>query len=283
MKKLKKIMLSILFFSLITSMLTDKKSVLAAGHTIQGANGMIFYWSAAGGSNVYDYIGNRHYSKASLKRVAANILRAKEAVEKRGAKFVLLMVPNKEVIYSNLMPKSIKRISTYNRYDQLYDYLEANTDVDICYPKKEMLAQRDRYSERTTLYYPTDSHWNRLGQYIGTQELLDITDGKKSSIRGKKFKVISQFRGNLSDTRTSDHYKLVTKVKKKEKSKKNLLLVGDSFCQCMAPMAKKFYKNVRWCRYFKFHMNMVKKDEVVVWECVEWYQDRLLKVNLARR
>lgn len=279
MRRLKKIMIPILIFCTIVSMLADKKSASAAGHTLQGKNGVIFYWSAAGGSNVYDYKGNRHYSEAGLKRVTANILRAKEAVEKRGAKFVLLMVPNKEVIYSNLMPKSIKRKSTYNRYDQLYDYLEANTDIDVCYPKKELLKQRDKY----LLYYPTDSHWNRMGQYIGTQELLDVTDGKKSSIRGKKFKPYAKFWGNLSSTRSSDHYKLVTKVKKEEKSNKKLLLVGDSFCQCMAPIAGKFYKKVRWYRYYNFHMNMVKKDEVVVWECVEWYQDRLSMVNLAAR
>ena len=262
-KRFRGIILPLLLFCLMTSILPNGKTALASRHTLQGKNGMIFYWSAAGGSNVYDYLGNRHYSRAGLKRVTDNILRAKKAVEKKGAEFVLLLVPNKEVIYSNLMPKSIVRKSTYNRYDQLYDYLEANTNVDVCYPKKELLKQRDRYSGRQTLYYPTDSHWNRLGQYIGTQELLDITDGKKSSIQGKKFKVISQFRGNLSSTRTSDHHKLVTKVKKKEKSKKRLLLVGDSFCQCMAPMAENFYKSVRWYRYFDFHMSMVKKGEVV--------------------
>ena len=281
MKRVKKIVLPIMIFCLMVSMLANEKSASAA--TLQGKNGMIFYWSSAGGSNVYDYKGNRHYSKAGLRRAAANILRAKKAVERRGGKFVLLMVPNKEVIYSNLMPQSIKRKSTYNRYDQLYDYLEANTDVDVCYPKIELLKQRDRYSGRYKLYYPTDSHWNRLGQYIGTQELLDITDGKKTSIQGKKFKVVSQFRGNLSSTRTSDHHKYVSKVKKEEKSNKKIFLVGDSFCQCMAPMARNFYKKVRWYRYYNFHMNMVKKDEIVVWECVEWYQDRLSMVNLAAR
>ena len=281
MKRVKKIVLPIMIFCLMVSMLANEKSASAA--TLQGKNGMIFYWSSAGGSNVYDYKGNRHYSKAGLRRAAANILRAKKAVERRGGKFVLLMVPNKEVIYSNLMPKRIKRKSTYNRFDQLYDYLEANTDVDVCYPKAEMLKQRDRYSGRYTLYYPTDSHWNRLGQYIGTQELLDITDGKKSSIRGKKFKLTAHYKGNLSNTRTSEHFRFVSKVKKEEKSNKNILLVGDSFSQCMAPMAKNYYKRVRACLLYNFHMNMVKKDEVVVWECVEWFQDRYTRFDFAAR
>ena len=189
---------------------------------------------------------------------------------------MLMMPSNKEVIYSNFMPASVKRKSTYNRYDQLYDYLEANTDLDICYPKAELLRQRDHYSGKFTLYYPTDSHWNRLGQYVGVQELLNVTDGKKTSIREKKFKVVSKYRG-------SDHHHMITPVKKIEKSNNRIFLIGDSFSDCLQPMAKRYYKSVRQCWYDRFHMSMVKKGEIVVWECIERFQDRFAMVNMAAR
>lgn len=278
MKKWRKYMAVLLLLCLMTGVCNGENIVSAEGAAgqLRGSHGWLFYWTKGGGSTVSDYVGGRYYSKMRLKQIANNMQRFKKAVEKKGAKLVILMVPNKEVVYSNFMPKRIKRKSTYNRYDQLYDYLEANTDLDVCYPKKELLKQRNHYSGKYTLYYPTDSHWNRLGQYIGIQELMDITDGKKYSIRGKKFQVVSKYYG-------SDQHRLAEKVKKKEKSNKRIYLVGDSFSDCMSQLAVKFYKGVRQDWYYNFHMSKVKKGEIVVWECIERFQDRYAMVNMAAR
>ena len=256
-----------------------------ASQVITGKKGWLFYKAIGDGSTLSDYKGTNRYSTQGLKRVENNMMAAKRAVEAKGAHFVVMLAPNKECIYSQYMPKRYKRKTTYTRYDQLYNYLEANTDLDVCYPKQSLLKYKDKYE----LYYPTDTHWNRQGQFIGVQELMDITDGRSFPISSVKFTKKRNYYGDLCKLSYGKHkyycnrYTLKTKVKKTAKSSKKVFLVGDSFSGGMYHVAKKYYKKVRFCHINNFHMSKVKKGEVVVWECVERYQDRFAMVNLAVR
>lgn len=271
--------------AMLIGVFADASYAEASGRSFKGKKNWLFYNAEGDGSTIYDYKGINHYSSMGLRRVKNNLLAAKKAVNKRGADFVVYFAPNKETIYSNYMPKSIKRKTTYTRYDQLYDYLEANTDLDIAYPKEELLAKRKKYE----LYYPTDNHWNRLGQFIGVQELMDITDGKRASIDDIKFKVTGSYHGDLCVLSYGKYnyscrqFKIVSKVKAKDKSKKSVLLVGDSFAGRMYNVAKHYYKKTRFCHINNFRMSMVKNYDVVVWEAVERYQDKFTRINFAGR
>lgn len=256
-----------------------------ASQVITGKNRWLFYKAIGDGSTLSDYRGTNHYSVQGLRRVQNNIMAAKCAVEAKGAHFIVMLAPNKESIYSKYMPKQYKRKTTYTRYDQLYDYLEANTTLDVCYPKQTLLKYKDKYE----LYYPTDNHWNRQGQFIGVQDLLDITDGRSNPISSVKFTKKRNYYGDLCILSYGEHkyycneYTLKTKVKKMEKSSQKVLLVGDSFAGRMCHIAKKYYKRARFCHIDNFHMNKVKKGEVVVWETLERYQDRFARINFAKR
>ncbi len=256
-----------------------------ATQVITGKNGWLFYKAIGDGSTLSDYQGTNHYSAQGLKRVRDNMLAAKRAVEDRGASFAVMLAPNKESIYAQYMPQNYKRKTTYTRYDQLYDYLEANTALDVCYPKKALLKYRNKYE----LYYPTDNHWNRQGQFIGVQELMDITDGRSIPISSVKFTKKHDYYGDLCILSYGEHkyycdnYTFQTKVKKSDKSSKRLLLVGDSFAWRMRAIAKHYYKRARFCHIDNFHMNMVKKGEIVVWETLERYQDRFVRINFAKK
>ncbi|MDD7403570.1 MAG: hypothetical protein SO170_07635 [Butyribacter sp.] len=270
---------------MVVVLFANDAEVSAAGRSFLGKNNWLFYNAEGDGSTIYDYKGVNHYSPFGLKRVANNLLAAQSVVNKKGAEFVVFFAPNKETIYSNYMPKRIKRKTTYTRYDQLYDYLTLNTDLQVAYPKEELLAYRNKYE----LYYPTDNHWNRKGQFIGVQELMDITDGKRVSIDDVKFRVTKSYHGDLNVLSygkyniSCRHYTFTSKVKAKDKSKKKVLLVGDSFAGRMQTIAKRYYKKVTFCHINDFRMKKVKGYDVVVWEAVERYQDRFTRINFSRR
>lgn len=287
MKKRKKTIIMVLcasaLFTLSGMMFHATKSM--ASQVIAGSNGWLFYKAIGDGSTLSDYGGTNHYSAQGLQRVKNNIMAAKDAVEAKGARFIVMIAPNKESIYSKYMPKQYKRKTTYTRGDQLYDYLEANTALDVCYPKQTLLKYKDKYE----LYYPTDTHWNRQGQFIGLQDLMDITDGRSIPISSVKFTKKRNYYGDLCTLSYGAHkyycnqYTLKTKVKKTEKSSQKVFVVGDSFGRRLCHIAKKYYKKARFCHINDFHFNKIKKGEVVVWEAVERYQDRFVRINFANK
>lgn len=280
-----RILFTVTLLCVLGVMMESATPSYAAGQTFKGKNNWLFYKAQGDGSTMYDYRGINHYSSSGLRRAANNLLAAEKRVNQKGAEFVVYFAPNKETIYSQYMPDRIRRVTTYTRYDQLYDYLTLNTGLNIAYPKDELLAQRDNYE----LYYPNDTHWNPKGQFIGVQELMDITDGKKISIEDVRFKTINHYNGDLNHLSYGQYhyncknYRLVGKMRAEDKSKLKVFIVGDSFGHRMANMAKKFYKKATFSHINNFRMSMVDGYDVVVWETVERYQDRFAWVNLANR
>lgn len=285
MKNIRRVLACVLLFGVLFGMIGNETKISASGRAFKGKKNWLFYDAQGDGSTIYDYKGVNHYSKAGLKRVAKNLLAAKKKVNKNGAEFVAFFAPNKETIYSQYMPKRIKRKTTYTRYDQLYDYLVSKTDIEVAYPKNELIAKRNKYE----LYYPTDNHWNPQGQFIGVQELMYITDGKKMSIDDVKFKTIKKYYGDLNILSYGKYnfncrnYRLKTKIQKEDKSDKKILLVGDSFAGRMTKVAKRFYKKAKFCHINYFSMSKVKGYDYVVWEAVERYQDKFARINFSKR
>ena len=285
MKNIRRGGVYVLLFGVLFGMIGNEAKVSASGRAFKGKKNWLFYDAQGDGTTIYDYKGVNHYSKAGLKRVAQNLLAAKKKVNKKGAKFVAFFAPNKETIYSQYMPKRIKRKTTYTRYDQLYDYLVSKTDIQVAYPKSELIAKKNEYE----LYYPTDTHWNPQGTFIGVQELMYVTDGKKMSIDDVRFKTIKKYYGDLNRLSYGKYhfncrnYRLKTKIKKEYKSDKRVLIVGDSFGGRLATISKRFYKKAKFCHINYFHMSMVKGYDCVVWEAVERYQDKFAFINFSRR
>ncbi len=250
-----------------------------ANQVLKGKQGWLFYKNESDGTSIPEYKGNNHYSKATMKRIKNNLLKMKKAVQKRGATFVLCIIPNKEVMYPEYMPNSIKRKSTVTRADQLVRYLEKNSNLLIVYPKEELMAAKENHQ----VYYKTDTHWNAKGRFIGVQKLRSVLTGKSTSIDEVKFKTttstysgdLARLLGQSSCYRTDKKYSPRIKVKKKDKSKKDILFVGDSFGHEMVGQTNKYFGKVSYSGIWTYSMSMVTKGtDVVVWEGAERYLDR---------
>ena len=148
--------------------------------TVLGENKWLFFKT----DRLFDqYIGIDEYffTDKELEEAKYNLINLRDELKKRNIDFVLLICPDKQIIYSNYMPNYIHKKNDIDFIDQFISYMSNNSDIRIIYPKDELLKYKDRYQ----LYYKYDTHWNNLGGYIAYTEFL-----KKMNF---EFKSIEQF------------------------------------------------------------------------------------------
>lgn len=77
--------------------------------------------------------------------------------------------PNKESVYAEYMPDSVRVYGSESRLDAALPELAAQ-GLPVYDMKPELLKEADTYQ----LYYKYDTHWNQIGSFIGSQ--ADCTD-----------------------------------------------------------------------------------------------------------
>jgi alginate O-acetyltransferase complex protein AlgJ len=89
-------------------------------------------------------------------------------VERLGAKFVLVIPPDKAVIYPEFLPDWLRRRGDRTRLHWFVDAVRG-TGMDILYLKDALLAGK----KEGDLYYKTDVHWSNLGAFLGAAAIVD--------------------------------------------------------------------------------------------------------------
>ncbi len=256
-----------------------------------GRNHWLFYKSTQDGDTMADYYGTNDFSQKELEQIASALKRQAQAIEQTGARFVLLIVPNKEVVYDQFMPADMIRDSAVvSRTDKLVSYLQQNTDLDVIYVKDKFLGMRN---DEKLIYYKTDTHWNMRGCYVAVQEILQDLYGRSRPIEEVTFQEhLYDFAGDLvAKAGVGTEYNVDTvyflgadQVTEEEKVDDSLLLVGDSFAEFMKMEMDYYFRggvvdgNVEKYSYNFYKAtaaNLDKAPDVVVWECCERHVSRL--------
>lgn len=271
----------------------DLEPEFSALVVMYGKNDWLFYQNANDGNTYEDYIGNpeKYFTLEEKEKIKENLEKQQAAVQaqKTDAEFYVVIVPNKESVYPEYMPSYVQRISEKTRTDDLVEYLQANTDVEIIYVKEAMLEEKEQHQ----LYYYTDTHWNMKGTYVAVAELMKRF-GKTLSLNDTDFiSNPSLYAGDLGvmlgrqQRYTSDIvYNFVPdKIPQEQKVEKSALLIGDSFGEFLNIEAQHYFKNGFTHRFigdYNFNYDTVMNDvlddaavDVVIWECAERYIDRL--------
>ena len=123
--------------------------------------------------SIADYQGTNHYSADEMERFGALLKQAEENLASRGIKLVFYMVPNKEQVYSEFMPSSVKVVQEQSKADLLYEYLKENTDCDVYYPLDEFRKAKDDWCQ---IYRKYDTHWNDMGAFMASQMVIQDID-----------------------------------------------------------------------------------------------------------
>jgi len=143
---------------------------LAAGDNIfneglVGKDGWLFY---TGDYSIHDYQKTGLMGPSRLEYLAGILGSLDEQVTQNGGTMWLVIPPDKNTIYPQYMPDQISVIGEISRLDQLTDYLQKNTDINLL----DLRPLFTEVSQSDQIYYKADAHWNCLGAYYGSNELL---------------------------------------------------------------------------------------------------------------
>lgn len=259
---------------------------------IKGKNDWLFYDSKYKENNdsLGDYQRLNCYDDEMLEKFKKSLNDKKSFLDELGIEFYVYIASNKEEIYSEYMPDYYVKLKEESKTDILVDYLRENSDINIIYPKDELIKNKDKYQ----VYYKNDTHWNQYGAYIGFREImkemgsetpdineLTITENIKNngdlsnminmSLELKDSEPIVNYRKDIRIELVEDKGKLMNRYKSTNTNGKKLVTYRDSFWINMAPfLAREFEESAFiWGRPFNYDQIRNEMPDVVILEVVE--------------
>lgn len=236
-----------------------------------GKNGFLFLNTMSETTPKLDYQGVNLFSEEEIERIQDEASLLKEYYSGSGKKFILLIVPNKEEVYSKYLPDTFVRLSEITRRQQLVNRLN---DIICVVDTTESLKQFADNEE--DIYHLRDTHWTGKGAYIGAQQLLnelgidciDYTD--MTFIQGKKYESDIANLCNLYDLYADNHDLSAVDNIVEEKSELSILFMGDSFSWRIEEYLEEAFSEVFMCDSPQIRQVVEEKDpDVVVFEVVE--------------
>lgn len=277
---------------------------------ILGDDGWLFLKKNGDSDPLSDYRGSNLFTEQELLQITDNLLAARCSLEKEGIEFYLFIAPNKSRVYAEKMPDYYGKPQEQNRVSQLVDYLREHTDLQVVYPKEELVAAKE-YMERQgeIIYYMTDTHWNSIGAYEGSSVLLnqlgvdmpDITDegmrvnrtgfevsdladllNLRKALMGNAFGYqVAGYDGHQME-RDANEEMTIFRFTSKDSDERKLFVCGDSYQVLMGP-----YLGSQFAQTYMIHNSIFTKEilekedpDLFVYEVVERYLPRLLTFRM---
>lgn len=262
-------------------------------NVLVGKNDWFFYnpRTADEKNAIKDYKGVQMPDDSALEELCVELLRFRNLLSKDGIEFVVFISPNKANLYSEYVPEYVLRTDERNRADVSVAYIREHTDINIMYPKAELLTGKSD----AMLYYTKDDHWNEYGAWIGANVYLRNMLGVEIPFPG--FEFYSDTSGELADMVNLDGQ--VTEANKTrfvndplpeytiqqnwgrwtnreyipENGKgQKLFVIGDSFGEAFVPYLTPYYSQISFRRFdidYEYSMIQSAEPDVVLLELTE--------------
>ncbi len=145
-------------------------------HTLDVPNYMmgkaenIFYTNNGYAPQVWS--GTIHFSEEEKQAMTDAFLNFSDWLADQEAKLIVMGIPDKENIYPEVYPDSVKRYSEVTQFDDLLNYMREFEELNVLDIKSALLQAKD---EGKDLYYKAFdcTHWNFWGMYIGYCNLME--------------------------------------------------------------------------------------------------------------
>ncbi len=257
----------------------------ASNQVLLGKEDWLFYKTTTDGDPMTDYIGTEPYSEEKMKKTVWNMENFQTMLERKGIKFAIAVIPNKEEVYERYLPDTIQKENEKNRTDLLVEYLRETTDIPIVYPKEELCEQ----AMTEMLYYKNDTHWNQKGAFVATQVLLEqLYQKEKIQLSDQDFETVTLKRAdpNYNDLSRMvgmdwkfydrESYEIIHS-EEKEKIEETVLLIGDSFGASFLPCLQEEFEEVEYCHRDDENNGILEavKPDLVILEYVERYTGQM--------
>lgn len=275
---------------------------ISSDQVIIGKEEWLFYKSNLyGDDSMADYQGTNHFSTNELNLIRKNLTKINNEYKNQNKEFYLVIIPNKEIIYSEYMPDHIKRETTTTRADLLVEYLNKNSDINIIYPKNELLKQKSTMQT----YYKYDTHWNYFGTFIGYNEILKSIGLQTTDQSNFKWIKSQKKGGDLANLlQLNDYYRNDYEIKIKNykenvdvnllknengiyitdstaKDNRKVYIFHDSFGEHLKEYFPYDFKNVKFASKSSHNQNEVNEynPDIVIYELNERTIGNLLYYN----
>lgn len=232
--------------------------------------------------NTISYLtGSKTRTPEDIKNQVNLFKRIQASVEKRGAKFFVLLGPNKSTIYPEFLPELIIKSP---RITPRVCEAASKAGIKIFDPSDFLIQNKSK----GLLYYRTDTHWNQLGTFLALQAFFNWAD---ISVDFTKFtlEAAPQHKGDLVKIggfknyplHDGDNYTPILTNKNNNLIPKNILVLGDSFSTNTLFYLKNIFKRVHRIHYDeifktydilqleKYLDNLKWKPDIVLWIQVE--------------
>lgn len=143
---------------------------------IKGKNGWLFY---ADDGAMDDYISAEPLGRDDLEVWRHALQDTQDWLEAQGITFLFVIVPDKHVVYREMLPDTIHRLHQEWRTDTLVRYLAERSTVRVL-DLQPALAEAARHER---IYHRTDTHWNDRGAFAGYQAIMDRLNTLRPGLR----------------------------------------------------------------------------------------------------
>lgn len=156
-----------------------------------GEDGWLFY---TGENTVNEMLGIELFTQEELEQILQKLLAVRERYVEDADDFVLFVAPDKEKIYQEYLPGCYANQTGTSKAGELVRYIREHSDIKVVYPVEELRAAAAEFP----MYYKTDTHWNRIGAYVGSQPLIAALGGETQPWQGLSMDVQERGPGDLA-------------------------------------------------------------------------------------
>ena len=129
------------------------------------------YFADDDGQLISKFQGRQYLFDSQLTNMAAGLEEVKKYLDKQGIPLIVMFCTDKESIYPEFYPKSIKRGPEPIQLDVITGYLQEHTTVDVFNIRQALLAEKNNF-----MLYPVSSgdltHYNQIAAFFAYRELM---------------------------------------------------------------------------------------------------------------
>jgi len=230
-------------------------------------------------------LGLKPYSAVELQNIAARLVQMRDLVRGSGARFVVVICPDKHTVYPEYLPAHLRPApGTVSRLDQFWAMAAVELKDLPLIDMRPLLRQAKGSMQ---LYYPSDTHWTWRSGYLAYQAVTEALSAQDPS---RPIAALSNLPWALGPPWVGDlvtlmgipaiggdvdwHPGFVDDPVKHGK----LLVIGDSFSGYIRPFLAAHFNEVKFILAAYLIRNVItpqlleaEKPDVVLIESVERY------------
>jgi alginate O-acetyltransferase complex protein AlgJ len=148
-----------------------------------GKNNWLFFTES---NLIDDFVGADPFTQSELEIWRSNLEHKRDWLAKHGIRYLFVVAPNKQTIYSEYLPDYLQKDRGQSRLQQLVAYLKTFSDVSILDLSAALIEEKKRHR----VYYMTDTHWNDRGAYTAYRAIMDRVGQWFPTVSLKQIKII---------------------------------------------------------------------------------------------